>query len=468
MPDIDVLERIQQRVLWLAVRMVDHANRERPHGEVKVGGHQASSASLVGVMTALWFAYLNGSDQVSVKPHASPVLHAINYLLGGLDRAYLTELRAFGGLQAYPSLTKDPDRPSTSPPAQSASDAAAPLFAAAPDAMSTPTSAPANEPGSSLSSATPNSTRGTSGKRSPTRPRPGLGNVMWIVDFNRQSLDRVIPGASAIGQWSRPVRRRRLARRRSQVRHRLQTAFAPAGRRGLRDWIDDMPNEQYQAVFGLTATAAAPTTPRRSPQPPSPAAPPPDLRRRRLRATSSPTSAATTSPALLDAYADRRRGARPPDRHLRLHHQGLEAALRRRRAQPLRADDPRPGSTALRSAARASTADDRWAPSPRRLRGGRAAPRRGHEPATATPEPAPCAACRPRRGIGRRAHGPRVTPRWRSATSSQTSPRPHPLRPAWSPPPRTWRCPPTWAAGSTRSASTTATRARSSTRRRAS
>ena len=90
--DIDVLERIEQRVLWLAVRMVDYANREReiapaPGGRdsefnVKVGGHMASSASVVSIMTSLWFGHLNGDDKVAVKPHASPIFHAIKYLTG--------------------------------------------------------------------------------------------------------------------------------------------------------------------------------------------------------------------------------------------------------------------------------------------------------------------------------------------------------------------------------------------------
>ena len=81
--DLSVLERIQERILWLAVRMVDHANRERTNTDgIKVGGHQASSASLVSVMTALYFHHLNSEDRVSVKPHASPVFHSIQYLLG--------------------------------------------------------------------------------------------------------------------------------------------------------------------------------------------------------------------------------------------------------------------------------------------------------------------------------------------------------------------------------------------------
>src|SRR5712692_3643184 len=130
--DLAVLEEIQQRVLWLATRIVDAANHDRDTGDgVKVGGHQASSASLVTVMTALYFAHLDAADRVSVKPHASPVFHAIQYLLGNLDRSYLPRLRARGGLQSYPSRTKDPDRAFVDFSTGSVGlGAAAPLFAA--------------------------------------------------------------------------------------------------------------------------------------------------------------------------------------------------------------------------------------------------------------------------------------------------------------------------------------------------
>ena len=85
-PEIALLESVQRRVLWLAMSIIHHANKARqtPSG-VKVGGHQASSSSIVSVMTALYFAHLRAPDRVSVKPHASPVLHAINYLLGRLE-----------------------------------------------------------------------------------------------------------------------------------------------------------------------------------------------------------------------------------------------------------------------------------------------------------------------------------------------------------------------------------------------
>src|SRR6476620_8871301 len=104
------LEEIQRRVLWLATQIIHHANHVRPNPDgTKVGGHQASSASAVTILTALYFHFLPQVDRVAIKPHASPVFHAIQYLLGQLPRDYLTTLRSYKGLQAYPSRTKDPD-----------------------------------------------------------------------------------------------------------------------------------------------------------------------------------------------------------------------------------------------------------------------------------------------------------------------------------------------------------------------
>src|SRR6516164_3824322 len=80
---LDALGQIERQVLWLSTAIIHHANRVRPNpAGMKVGGHQASSASMVSIMTSLWFGHLRAQDRVSVKPHASPVLHAINYLLG--------------------------------------------------------------------------------------------------------------------------------------------------------------------------------------------------------------------------------------------------------------------------------------------------------------------------------------------------------------------------------------------------
>ena len=248
--DQDVLAAIQQRVLWLATRIVDAANHDRDTGDgVKVGGHQASSASLVSVMTALYFAYLDAPDKVSVKPHASPVYHAIQYLLGHLDRDYLPSLRAFGGLQAYPSRTKDPDGPDFSTGSVGLG-AAAPLFAAVArryvDAHFGP------RPRSRFISLIGDAEldEGNIWEAVADSATDGLGNVMWIVDLNRQSLDRVVPGVR-IAQWEQQFTAAGWHVVEAKYGAALQQAFARPGGTALRDWIDALPNEHYQSLFGL-------------------------------------------------------------------------------------------------------------------------------------------------------------------------------------------------------------------------
>src|SRR5947208_9626112 len=104
------LSALERKVLWLSVWMIHHANHLRPKRDgLKVGGHQASSASVATLMTALYFDVLRPEDRVAVKPHASPVYHAIQYLLGRQSREKLERFRALGGAQSYPSRTKDAD-----------------------------------------------------------------------------------------------------------------------------------------------------------------------------------------------------------------------------------------------------------------------------------------------------------------------------------------------------------------------
>jgi len=248
-PDLAVLEEIQQRVLWLATRIVDTANHDRDTGDgVKVGGHQASSASLVTVMTALYFAHLDAPDKVSVKPHASPVFHAIQYLLGNLDRGYLPTLRAFGGLQSYPSRTKDPDTVDFSTGSVGLG-AAAPLFAAAArryvDAHFG--ARPASRFVALIGDAELD--EGNIWEAVADPATDGLGNVLWIIDVNRQSLDRVVPGMR-IAQWEQQFRAAGWHVEEAKYGRRLQAAFAQPGGESLRAWIDQMPNEHYQSLFG--------------------------------------------------------------------------------------------------------------------------------------------------------------------------------------------------------------------------
>ena len=191
--ELEALERVERRVLWLATRIVDHANRERPKDdELKVGGHQASSASMVSLMTALYLWDLGPADLVSVKPHASPVLHAIEYLLGRLDRRYLTTLREFGGLQSYPSRTKDPF-PVNYSTGSVGIGSAAPLFGALADRY-VESHFGAGTGGRFISLLGDAELDEGNLWEAVLEPETrGLGNVLWIVDLNRQSLDRVVP-----------------------------------------------------------------------------------------------------------------------------------------------------------------------------------------------------------------------------------------------------------------------------------
>src|ERR1700740_881371 len=108
--DLRLLHELERKVLWLASWTIHHANHIRENVDgLKVGGHQASSASLAAIMTALYFHVLKAEDRVAVKPHASPVFHAIQYLLGAQTREKLEAFRAYGGAQSYPSRTKDVD-----------------------------------------------------------------------------------------------------------------------------------------------------------------------------------------------------------------------------------------------------------------------------------------------------------------------------------------------------------------------
>ena len=107
---ISYLTQVEQRLLWLSHWMIHHANHIRPKQDnIKVGGHQASSASMVSIMTALYFTALRPEDRVAVKPHASPVFLAIHYLSGLQTRENSEHFRGFGGAQSYPSRTKDID-----------------------------------------------------------------------------------------------------------------------------------------------------------------------------------------------------------------------------------------------------------------------------------------------------------------------------------------------------------------------
>ncbi len=247
-PSLQTLDEVQRRVLWLATSIIHHANKVRrtPSG-VKVGGHQASSASMVSIMTALYFEHLRGRDRVSVKPHASPVLHAINYLLGRLDSAYLTELRSFGGLQSYPSRDKDPDPVDFSTGSVGIGATQTLWSALAHRYVAGHFEVPqAGREVALIGDAELD--EGAIWEALVDPMIPSLGEVLWIVDLNRQSLDRVVPDIAAgrIGAMFKAAGWQTITIKYGRL---LRSIFAREGGEALRRRIDQMPNEEYQRLL---------------------------------------------------------------------------------------------------------------------------------------------------------------------------------------------------------------------------
>ena len=248
--DPRILEAIQDRVLWLSTQIVHYANnvRENPDG-IKVGGHQASSASIVSLMTALYFDQLRSGDFVAVKPHASPVFHAIQFLLGNLPSERLTELRAYRGLQAYPSRTKDVD-PVDFSTGSVGLGAVAPNFAALTARYVQDHFAAVGPHRFFALIGDAELDEGNVWEALGEENLRGLNQVIWIVDLNRQSLDRVVPSGK-VQKIEEIFRAHGWEVIEVKYGRRLQSYFErPCGAR-LRERIDGMTNDEYQSLLRL-------------------------------------------------------------------------------------------------------------------------------------------------------------------------------------------------------------------------
>jgi pyruvate dehydrogenase E1 component len=246
----ELLEALQRKVLWLASWMVHNANhlRDNPDG-LKVGGHQASSASAATLMTALYFHALRPGDRVAVKPHASPTYHAIQYLLGLQSRENIEQFRAFGGAQSYPSRTKDyPDVDFST--GSVGLGVAETLFASL-------TQDYLESKGWKLSCGANNRMIALVGDAELDEGnifeammegwKHRVRNVWWVVDYNRQSLDSVINDRifGRINALFEAMDWRVVTLKYGQ---QLESAFREPDGDRLRDWIDACPNSLYSAL----------------------------------------------------------------------------------------------------------------------------------------------------------------------------------------------------------------------------
>ncbi len=242
------LGTLHRRVLWLSCWMIHHANHLRPRedGDVKVGGHQASSASMAAILTALYFRVLRPEDRVAVKPHAGPVFHAIQYLAGRLPLDRLRAFRGWGGVQSYPSRTKDVDDVDFSTGSVGLG-AAMPVFASLVQdyLQGHGRGAPLGRMVALMGDAELD--EGNIYEALQEGWKHELRNVWWVIDYNRQSLDGVvreglfgrIEAIFAAFGW-RVVRIKHGALQRA--------AFAEPGGDRLREWIDACPNALYSAL----------------------------------------------------------------------------------------------------------------------------------------------------------------------------------------------------------------------------
>lgn len=245
--DLPILQALEAKVRWLSAWMIHNANHIRPNADgLKVGGHQASSASLASIMTALYFSALRPEDRVAVKPHASPVFHAIQYMLGQQSREKLERFRALGGAQSYPSRTKDSDDVDFSTGSVGLGVAQT-LFASLVQDYVRAHGWGGAEGKMVALVGDAELDEGNIFEALLDGAKHGLRNTWWVIDYNRQSLDAVAREGlferftsifEAFG-WDVVVLKYGTLQ---------QQAFAEPGGDKLKAWIDTCPNQTYAAL----------------------------------------------------------------------------------------------------------------------------------------------------------------------------------------------------------------------------
>jgi len=247
--DLACLAELERKVLWLASWTIHNANHVRPNLDgLKIGGHQASSASMSTILTALYFSALRPEDRVAVKPHASPIFHAIQYLLGNQTREKLENFRGYKGAQSYPSRTKDVDDVDFSTGSVGLGVAQT-LFASLVQDYLKAKGWAADLPEGRMVSLVGDAEmdEGNIFEALQEGWKHGVRNTWWIVDYNRQSLDAVIRE----GLWERLENIFRAFGWDVVILKYgtlMQEAFKEPGGERLRQWIDTCPNQLYSAL----------------------------------------------------------------------------------------------------------------------------------------------------------------------------------------------------------------------------
>ena len=244
------LKLLQRQTLWTACWMIHNANhlRDKSDDDVKTGGHQASSASLATIMTTLYLHTLRPEDRVAAKPHASPIFHAIQYMMGNQTRANLENFRGYGGAQSYPSRTKDVDDVDFSTGSVGLGVSLTAFASLIQDYISTKnwTDRPADGRMIALVGDA-ELDEGNVYECLQEGSKHNLRKTWWIIDYNRQSLDGVVRE----GLWER-IEAIFTAFSWDVVRLKYgalqRKAFEKPGGAALRAWIDDCPNQLYCAL----------------------------------------------------------------------------------------------------------------------------------------------------------------------------------------------------------------------------
>jgi pyruvate dehydrogenase E1 component len=252
-PGGDVLEllgAVEQKLLWLASWMIHNANHLRPNRDgLKVGGHQASCASVTAIMTALYFEILRPQDRVAVKPHAGPVLHAINYLLGRQSVEQMMGLRQFGGAQAYPSRAKDGPEIDFSTGSVGLGVALTSFAALMQDYLRAHemVDVAGTRARHIAIAGDAELDEGNIYEALLEGWKHDIRDVWWVVDYNRQSLDSVMPDR-LFGRFEGLFRDMGWKVVSLKYGKQLEAAFARPGGSSLRGWVDDCPNSTYSAL----------------------------------------------------------------------------------------------------------------------------------------------------------------------------------------------------------------------------